>query len=106
MNPITINILPENFKPLPIYFHTVCSRYNQDTMDRAEGVKDFHQILIVVDGKGILQYNNQTFELKKGCGFFTAKGAASRYVNTGGLVTAFLTARGDGVLQMLKHFEC
>lgn len=106
MENITINILPENFKPLPIIFHTASNRYVQCTMDRAVGVQDFYQILIVLEGKGILQYRNETYELKKGCAFFTAEGVPSKYINTGGLVTAFLTARGDGFSQILNHFEC
>ncbi len=106
MENITINILPENFKPLPIIFNTASSRYIQCTMDRAVGVQSFYQILIVIEGKGVLQYRNETYKLKKGCAFFTAEGVPSKYINTGGLVTAFLTAKGDGFSQMLKHFEC
>jgi len=106
MNNNTINILPENFQPLPIYFHTVCSRYNQVTTARQHGIQDFHQILLVIDGSGILKYKGQTYELKKGCAFFTAQGVPSKYINTGGLTSAFLTARGDGITQMLKYFDC
>lgn len=106
MESITINILPENFKPLPINFHTASSRYKQMTMEYQAGKQNFYQILIVVEGKGILQYRNETYELKRGCAFFTAEGVPSKYINTGGLITAFLTAKGDGFSQMLNHFEC
>lgn len=106
MDTITINILPENFTPLPIYFYTACGKYNQETMNRPAGSQDFHQILIVLSGKGILKHDGKTYELKKGSAFFTAQGVASKYINIDGLITAFLTARGDGMEQILKHFNC
>ena len=102
----TLNILPNNFQPLPIYFHTACDNYVQLTTDRKTGKQDFHQILLITDGSGILKCKNKTYELKRGCAFFTAEGVASKYIDTGGLMSAFLTVRGDGVKQILNHFDC
>ena len=103
MNNITFNILPENFKPLPIIFHSASASYEQLSMEYIEGKQSFYQILIVVDGKGKVYCNGETHQLKKGCAFFTNKGVASKYVNNGGLITAFLTVTGDGMKQLLEH---
>ena len=67
---------------------------------------NFHQILFVIDGKGILKCNGNTYELKRGCAFFTAIGVPVEYSNTGGLVTAFLTATGTAVADLMECFSC
>lgn len=101
-----MNILPEDFATLPIYFYTACGKYEQETMCRPAGTQDFHQILIVIGGKGILKHDGKTYYLKKGSAFFTAQGVPSKYINTDGLITAFLTVKGNGMEQILKHFNC
>ena len=52
MNRITINILPENFKPLPVIFNTASAFYQQKTTEYSGNKQDFYQILIVLEGKG------------------------------------------------------
>lgn len=105
MHSITINILPEPFKPLPVIFNTASAYFIQPTMEYKKGKQDFHQILIVVDGKGTLYCEDETHELKKGCAFFTAMNTESKYVDDGSLVTAFLTVKGDCISEIAKHFD-
>ena len=105
MSKITMNLLPANFIPLPIYMYTVSSSYKQDDLDTPSG-RDFHQILFVVDGKGILKHDNKIYELKKGCAFFTAENVPVSYRSTDNLVTAFLTVKGSAVAELENHFEC
>ncbi len=104
MNEITINVLPENFKPLPVIFNTACAYYNQPSTEYKGKKQDFYQILMVLDGKGTLYCNGEKYKLKKGCAFFTSIYTQSRYINNGGLKTAFLTVKGDSVPQLIEHF--
>jgi len=106
MSTITINILPENFKPLPIIFNTASAYYNQKTTEYTKGKQDFYQILIVLEGKGTLHCNDEIHNLKKGCAFFTTPDTYSKYLDDGGLVTAFLTVKGSGMHEFIDHFEC
>ncbi len=106
MNRITLNVFPQKFKPLPIIFHSASAYFKQATADYPPGKQDFYQILIVLEGKGRLYCQNEIHELKRGSAFFTSMNIPSTYVNTGGLVTAFLTVIGDGIPQMLGHFGC
>ncbi|MBQ8250226.1 MAG: helix-turn-helix transcriptional regulator [Clostridia bacterium] len=106
MHKLTLNVFPENFKPLPIIFHSASAYFKQATADYKPGAQDFYQILMIVEGAGTLYYQNETYKLKKGSAFFTAMNVPSKYVNEGGLVTAFLTIIGDGIPQMLEYFGC
>ena len=83
MKNITINILPENFKPLPVIFNTASAYYKQPTTEYAKGNQDFFQILIVLEGKGTLYCNNEVYNLKKGSAFFTAPCTYSKYTDDG-----------------------
>lgn len=100
----TINILPENFKPLPVIFSTASARFNQLTTEYAGTSQNFYQLLIILDGNGTLYCNGETHELKKGCAFFTSKHTPSKYVNHNGLVSAYLTVKGDAMPQLIEHF--
>lgn len=104
MSAITINILPDDFKPLPIYLHTVCDSFPQPTTKRPDGHPDFYQILIVISGTGILNCEGETYLLKRGCAFFTATDVPSEYINTGGLVSAFLTVKGEMLPIIMEHY--
>ena len=106
MNNFTINLLPEDQLKPPIYFHTASSRYTQHTMRYAEGAQDFYQLLFVLSGTGILHCCGKTYRLQQGCGFFTSEGCPSEYIDTGGLTTAFLTARGVAIPALLAHYGC
>lgn len=104
MNGITFNILPENFKPLPIILRAASSYFNQNTTEYAGKEQDFYQLLFILDGKGTVYSNGEKHALKKGCAFFTSMYTPSKYVNEGGLTSAFLSVRGDGMPQLIEHF--
>lgn len=106
MDPITINLMPDGIQMPPIYFHTASAYFPQRTMVYPEGSSDFHQILLVLSGKGILHCNETDFPLERGCAFYTAAGFPCVYENTGNLVTAFLTAKGTAIAQLLSHYGC
>ena len=107
MSVITYNNFSEDFQSLlPIYFFTACSHHLQENINRPNGASLFHQVMFVVDGTGILKCDSHSFELKKGCAFFTAADMPVEYINTEGLITAFLTARGSAVNDIMKYFSC
>ena len=99
------NLLSES-RLLPVYFFTACTHYIQKTVIRPKGAKNFHQILFVVEGTGILRCQGQTYPLKKGSAFFTAMQVPVEYEDTGGLVTAFLTTKGLAIRELMHFFHC
>ena len=106
MHNYTINLLPEGFRELPLYFHTASACFPQATKQYRPGEQNFHQLLFVISGTGLLHYGRNTYPLSKGCAFFTAMGEPSEYINTGGLTTAFLTVKGSAVPALLEHYGC
>ncbi len=106
MNNFTINILPENFKSLPVIFHSASASFRQKTMEYKGNNQNFYQILIVLDGIGSLYCMGEVHKLKKGCAFFTAMNTESKYVDEGDLITAYLTVTGDSLPQIMEYFNC
>lgn len=106
MHNYTINRLPEGFRELPMYFHTVSSSFRQNTKRYEPGEQDFYQLLFVVSGTGILHCNGNTYPLARGSAFFTAMGHPSEYIDTGTLTTAFLTVKGPAIPDLLAHYGC
>jgi len=106
MNTLTLNLLPQGLPVPPLYFHTASSRFPQPTMRYGPGEQGFHQILLVVSGTGLLRCGGNTYPLERGCAFFTAQGYPSEYENTGGLITAFLTVRGEAMDSLLRYYGC
>ena len=106
MRPMTIHILPEDFRELPVYFRTASENYRQKTIRYDPGAQNFYQILFVVSGTGELHCDGKTYPLSRGCAFFTGVGQPSEYVDTGELVTAFLTFKGFAMEMLLDHYGC
>lgn len=106
MSQLTINLLPDGIPVPPVYFYTASDYFPQADMGYAPGAQNFYQILLVLAGTGILRCRGNSYPLKRGCAFFTAQGCPSEYRNTGGLVTAFLTARGSAMPELLAHYGC
>lgn len=106
MRQFTINLLPEGIPEPPVYFHTASTCFPQATKAYRPGEQDFYQILLVLSGTGILHCQGSSFPLKRGCAFFTALGCPSEYIDTGNLTTAFLTARGSALPDLLAHYGC
>ena len=77
MRPMTIHILPEDFRELPVYFRTASENYRQKTMRSDPGAQNFYQILFVVSGTGELHCDGETYPLSRGCAFFTGVGQPS-----------------------------
>lgn len=100
------NNINDKEKILPIHFYSASDRYQQEPVDRPLGTPVFHQILFVIEGEGLLYCRGRTYPLHRGCAFFTAVNEPSKYLNTNGLVTAFLTACGNAVWDLLKHYNC
>ena len=100
------NSLAERQSSLAIKPFSACSYYEQEWVARPSGIKLFHQILLVLDGEGVLHADGKTYKLKKGCAFFTSKTCPNEYANHGKLITAFLTVDGSGIDALISHFEC
>jgi len=97
MENITINLLTDEKPVPPVYFHTASVSYQQSTMLYPPGKQDFYQLLLIVEGTGVLHCCEKSYQLHKGSAFFTAMGCPSEYINTGNLVSAFLTAKGPAM---------
>jgi len=106
MRDFTINLLPEGFREPPVYFYTASTSFPQNNMRYLADTQNFHQILLVTSGTGILHCQGNTYPLQRGCAFFTAQGQPSEYIDTGGLTTAFLTVRGPALPLLLHHYKC
>lgn len=106
MGNFTYNNLLSESKLLPAYFYTACVHYPQKTVSRPNGAQNYHQILFVVEGTGILRCQGQIFPLKRGSAFFTAMQMPVEYEDTGGLATAFLTAKGTAIRELMQYYDC
>ena len=100
---ITYNLKKDDTKIFPVSFHTVCDRHPQETVRRENG-GGIEQILLVVEGTGVLNCQGQTYNLRRGSAFFVARGCPVEYVNTGGLVSAFLTFNGDNLRSVFDYY--
>jgi len=79
----------------PIQLFSASIRHMQETVVRAEGRTPVHQILWIVEGHGRLVCDGQTYSLAEGTAFYLAVGKAAAYYDEGGLVSGFLTVKGD-----------
>ena len=102
---IIVNTHPKNILPLPVYLHTASEYYQQGPLNRPRG-STFYQILAVLNGEGVLRYNNETYKLKKGSGFFVAPYTPVSYNGSKDFVTAFLTVKGDSLPMICDYFKC
>ena len=103
MSIITYNRASTHGIPLPFNFCTVCDAHDQEDKNRPDGI-EWHQILFVVEGTGVMYMGEHSYPLERGCAFFTARGVPVGYRNTGGLVSAFLTVEGVGADALIKSY--
>lgn len=89
-----------NCSRYPIWFCTACHDYDQETVTG----HFMHQILLILDGQGTLNYEDNTYRLKKGCAFFLKQGTLAQYINEGGLKSAFITAKGPAADILVQSF--
>lgn len=102
---MVINLTQDNAVSPPIFFNTASNYFRQEIINRPSGA-DFHQILFVLEGEGTLNYKNKQFRLKKGCAFYTGCHIPVSYQGTADMIVAFLTAKGDMLSQLEKHYQC
>lgn len=85
----------------PIAFYSASEYYEQETVQGR--VLLFHQLLLVLDGKGTLIHNGKRYPLQKGCAFFTKSYTPVDYINEDGLISAFLTVKGPAIDSLAKN---
>ncbi len=102
MRRFTLNMGMQDADAYPIAFFTADDYYDQENVEGRN--MPFHQILLVLDGQGTLRFGDKSYTLKKGCAFFTAKHTPAAYINDGGLISAFLTAKGMAADKLAKEF--
>lgn len=88
---------------LSVELFSACRYHVQENIKWQNGV-DFHQILIVLEGKGRVIYNGKEYALRKGTAFYTSPYTPLEYIDDGELVSAFVTAMGDGVLSLARSY--
>ena len=98
-----IHIFPEGFLPLPIYFVSVSAHHVQEQVNRIDGFYDLSQLLVVVDGKGVLHCEGKDYSLERGCAFFLNSHVPHAYESLDGLVTAWVTYRGSGCEDLHRY---
>ncbi len=106
MADMIISAQSEEARRLPLYLNSLCENYVQPTIKRRGSEWNFHQILFVLEGRGTLACDGQILPLKKGNAFFTRMYTDCEYANEGGLITAFLTVKGDAVNLLADFYKC
>ncbi|MBR2466341.1 MAG: helix-turn-helix transcriptional regulator [Clostridia bacterium] len=99
-----INAFCNSANKYPIVFLSAGEEHNQETVIRPDGTSGFHQILFILEGRGTLRCNGESYALKKGCSFFTSVHTPVEYINEGGLVSAFLTVTGSAADELNDNF--
>ena len=92
-----VRIFTPDFIPLPIYPITFSSHQLQENINRPLGARDIAQVILVLEGKGILTYNGERHSLEQGCAFFVDQQIPHRYESDGSLVTAWMGFHGTGM---------
>ena len=95
--------LSEEATKLPISLFSACKYHLQESVSRAGGAP-FYQILVAVDGKGAVRFGGSEYPLFRGAAFYVAKDAPIEYINERGLVSAFVTAVGDGAQSLAMSY--
>ena len=96
--------IPEaNFLPLPVWFTSASSRHRQENVSRPSGLWKGAQILLVLEGTGVLYCDGKRFPLQKGCAFYVEQAIPHSYENTGDLVTAWITWVGSGQEELSRY---
>ena len=93
----------DSARDLPISPLTASRYYSQESVHRPHGAH-FYQILAVLEGSGKLILGGVEYPLSEGCVFYVGRGVAVEYISDGNLVSAFLTAGGDGVSRLAESY--
>jgi len=90
---------------LPLHLITAGTQHIQETRIRPKGLS-FHQILIVEEGEGILEWANHTRVLKAGNAIFIPKGFPCTYKRLGNaFITGWVAFDGPGSEKLLDYFH-
>ena len=106
MADMIVSAQSEEARRLPLYLNSLCENYDQPTIRRRGCELNFHQILFVLEGNGTLTCEGQILPLKKGDAFFTRIHTDCEYTNEGGLITAFLTVKGNAANLLADFYGC
>ena len=101
-----LNVLSDDYIPLPFCLHSMDISYPQETIHREDGTIHFHQIMVITSGTGILKCRGKSYPLKKGSAFFVESAVPHEYINTGELVSSYAAVYSDAVHTMMKHYGC
>ena len=104
MNKFILSVAGDAARGLPIYFNSLCEKFDQSDTTRAPGAQDFHQILLVTEGAGTFECEGASYSLHSGCAFFTRNGTPCSYTRDGSLTTAFLTVRGEAIDALVDFY--
>jgi AraC-like DNA-binding protein len=98
-----LNSISQSDYGFPACFHTSSNHHEQENINHVKGMSSY-QILAIIDGKGTVECNGKTYPLYKGCAFYTAPSIPVKYTNEGGLVSIFVTARGNAINEICQTF--
>lgn len=100
MRRFTLNTGLQEALIYPIAFYTASDYYEQENVKGR--IMPFHQLLLVLDGEGTLRCGSKCYKLQKGCAFFTKSYTPVEYINENGLISAFLTIKGNAINSLAK----
>ena len=99
-----INIFNENETRPPLYFVNLSTRHLQEDIDRPWGLKAISQILVVLEGAGILYCDGHEHALRPGSAVYTAARVPHKYKSLDNMVTAWIAFSGDCSEKILDYF--
>ncbi len=65
---ITVNMHNDG-TTIPVQFYSACEAHVQEPILRHTNDSVFHQILFVIDGTGVFEFEDKSFEIKKALPF-------------------------------------
>ena len=99
-----VHILPRDFLPIPVWFYSLDSNWQQDTTVRPEGNQVIEHMIFVLGGIGELKIDGKRFPLKRGSAFYFAPRTPHSYINIQNLRVAFITFQGSAVEELRAYY--
>ncbi len=94
----------EQEKILPLYLAGTGRQENQESIIRQEGFP-YHQLIFVTHGAGVLEYEEKTVTLSKGCFWFIRKDTPHSYhAAAEPFTTRWVCFDGNGAEGLLQYF--
>ena len=98
-----IYLVGESAQRLSVSLFSACRCHVQESVIRKNGAP-FYQILAVLDGVGKVRVGNNEYPLHRGTAFYVGKDVPVEYINDSGLLSAFVTAVGEGVERLAESY--